>query len=282
MIRTSTKPRANCLATIALLGLMLFVMGCAAATSQTEATATPIPPAERPRNPTYEVTRGEVVDQVQFSGRIAPVVEKALSFGMDGRIRGIYVERNEFATTGQLLAELEVVEDLKRQLSLDELALRKAQVNVSMAELALKMAKDQAAFSDDEIALAEANLEAARALLDTAVGAESSAGNLLTMGQINLEQAQSELAHAQEAYDKAWDPGRDWELDIDYRKEALENERADTSHRLEQAQRDLRTAQANLNFTAGGLSNDSSASAQAALVSAEMAVGPGAGRLRRL
>ena len=263
MKRLPTWPRANYVATAALLivaSLMLFMVGCEAGTAQLEATATPIPPPERPRNPIYEVTRGEVVDQVQFSGRVAPVLEKKLFFRMDGRIREHYVERNEQVTAGQILAELEIVEDLGRQVSLDELALRRAQVSVSMAELALEMAKDEATFSDDEIAIAEANLEAAKASLETAVGAEATAGNLLTMGQIGLEEAQSNLLDAQEAYNTAWDPGRDWELDIDYRKEELENEREGTSRYLEQAQRDLRTAQANYNLTAGGLSYDNSVS----------------------
>jgi RND family efflux transporter MFP subunit len=257
---------------IILAGPVLFLVGCEVETGQPAATATPIPPPERPRNPTYEVEHGEVIDQVQFSARVAPVLEKNLFFRTDGRIREHYVERNEEVTAGQILAELEIVEDLKRQVSLDELALHRGQLSVSMAELALAMARDEAAFSDDEIKLAEANLEAAKASLETAVGAEATAGNLLTMGQIGLEEAQSNLANIQEAYNKAWDPGRDWELDIDYRKEELENEREGTSRSLEQAQRDLRTAQANYNLAAGGLSNDNSVSAQAAIISAEMAL----------
>jgi multidrug efflux pump subunit AcrA (membrane-fusion protein) len=262
----------NEIALLVVAVLMLFLVGCGNEATQVEATATPIPLAERPRNPTYEVARGEVVDQVQFSARVAPVLEEKLFFRTDGRIREIFVERDDQATAGQLLADMEQVEALERQLSADELALRRAQITLSMAELALEMANAQAAFADDDIELAEANLAAAMARLEMAEGAEASTGNLLTMGQIGLEQAQSNLDDAQNAYDTAWDPGRDWELDIDYRKEELKNERDNTSRQLEQAKRDLRAEQANYNLTAGGLSNDDSMSAQAALISARLAL----------
>jgi len=57
--------------------VLTMVTGCAVGTSQAEeATPTPIPTPIVPVKPTYRVQRGEVIDSIEFSGRIAPVVEE--------------------------------------------------------------------------------------------------------------------------------------------------------------------------------------------------------------
>ena len=63
--------------TAALLVTLIAVTGCSGAAQEREdATPTPIPTPIVPVKPTYRVQRGEVIDSIEFSGRIAPVVEE--------------------------------------------------------------------------------------------------------------------------------------------------------------------------------------------------------------
>lgn len=132
-------------------------------------TPTPIPTAIVPRRPTYNVQSGEVVKELTFSGRISPVIEEQLFFRSSGRIRAVYVRRNDVVEKGTLLAEFEidllerelasatleleqatgVLEAAQRDLDYD---LRVAQINVDMQQIRLedlqsKIPPDQAAIA---------------------------------------------------------------------------------------------------------------------------------------
>ena len=96
-------------------------------------TPTPIPPAIVPIKPTYTVQRGEVVDRLEFSGRISPVLEEDLFFRSSGRVRAVLAKRNEMVTTGQVLAELEI-DGLERELEGAQLELERAQVRLVQAD----------------------------------------------------------------------------------------------------------------------------------------------------
>lgn len=96
-------------------------------------TPTPIPTAIVPVKPTYTVQRGEVVSQLEFSGRISPVVEEDLFFRTDGRVRTVLARRNDLVTAGQILAELEI-DGLERNLETAQLELERAQVRLAQAE----------------------------------------------------------------------------------------------------------------------------------------------------
>jgi len=118
-------------------------------------TPTPIPTAIVPVKPTYTVKRGEIVKELEFSGRIAPVIEEDLFFRNSGRVRSIFSKRNELVKEGQILAELEI-DPLERELESAELELERAKVR-------LEQAQDAHAY---DLAVAEANLEMARIRLD--------------------------------------------------------------------------------------------------------------------
>jgi multidrug efflux pump subunit AcrA (membrane-fusion protein) len=62
---------------------------------------------------------------------------------------------------------------------------------------------------------------------------------------VALERARLALADAQEAYDQAWDPARDWELNVEWKRRALEAERESTERRLYDAGLSLKVAEAN-------------------------------------
>lgn len=208
-----------------VLIVLMVVAGCGGGPSrEEEATPTPIPTPIVPTKPTYEVKRGEVVRELEFTGRIAPVVEEELFFRTAGYVGTVYVERDDLVETGDLLAELEVI-DLKNQLL--------------QAEAALEMA-----IANNEKRLAEAEASLRSTELRLASAKADNPASQVTIAEVGLERAKIALSEAQEAYDEAWDPGRDWELDIAWKKKALENEREATERGLRQAELSLKVAEA--------------------------------------
>lgn len=122
-------------------------------------TPTPIPTPIVPTKPIYEVKQGEVVKIIQFSGRIAPVVEEELFFRAAGRVRNVYIERNDIVQPGQVLADLEI-DDLERDLISTQLELERAEQQLSEAN---QIHRDQLSRANLRLDMAEANLaDAAR------------------------------------------------------------------------------------------------------------------------
>lgn len=119
-------------------------------------TPTPIPTAIVPVKPVYTVTRGEIVHQLEFSGRISPVVEEDLYFRTGGRVRSVFFRRNDMVEAGDIIAELEI-EPLERQLDAAQLELERAQVRLAEAETALQF----------QIRTAETNIEIAQLRLQS-------------------------------------------------------------------------------------------------------------------
>jgi RND family efflux transporter MFP subunit len=165
---------------VALLVILIAVAGCGSAPSGTEdATPTPIPTPIVPIKPTYEVQRGEVVESIEFTGRIAPVVEEELFFRTAGYVEAVYVKRDDEVQAGDILAELETT-DLQNQL---------AQARADLEAIELNAAQ--------QIAEAKANLTTAELQL-----ARTKADNpeaAVTVARVDLERAQLALEDAQEA-----------------------------------------------------------------------------------
>lgn len=204
---------------------------------------TPAEEAEEPALQTTTVRKGDIVITAAGSGNLMPVAEIALGFRTGGTLVELAAAVGDDVETGQTLARL------------DDAA---AQVQMAQAEL---------------------NLEQSRSRLETArAEAGSTAADRLTSSRVNLTQAVEQLAYAQEAYNIAWDPARDWELDIKRTATALENERASTTRSLEKAQDDRQIAQANYNLALDGLQGDLQAAewavqqAKLALESAQLAL----------
>jgi len=122
-----------------ILSLSLFLSGClginnpSAQTSE-EATPTPLPTTPALAKPTYKVERGDVVEQIDFQARISPALEEELAFRTDGFVKTIYVSEGEQVTVGDVLMELEGIEELERQSRLNELDQRKVQINAEIAQ----------------------------------------------------------------------------------------------------------------------------------------------------
>src|SRR5688572_6500374 len=93
---------------------MLLLSACANGAGGSEAaTPTLIPAPEVSAKPTYEVQRGEVVRSFDFSARVLPAEQVELFFRVDGRVRTVYVERGDRVEAGQVLADLENLQDLE-------------------------------------------------------------------------------------------------------------------------------------------------------------------------
>lgn len=228
-----------------------------AETAVADATATPL--ATVPvQSGTTILADGELV-------AVSPALP--LSFTTSGRLLEIHVTPGDRVTAGDLIATLDD-EALRAAVTSAELQVTKAENSLAQAQLSLDDLLD---WEPDElaVAVAEANLAAAEADYENAQSQDATAGNNLTVARVEVEQAERGLADAQEAYDTAWDPGRDWELNIRGRKEALENEREAATRALQQAEDRLEVAQANYNLAAGGLNNDAALAAEAAVVNAQ-------------
>ena len=177
--------------TTTLLAILIVVAGCTSpAPEREEATPTPIPTPIVPTKPTYRVQRGEVVDSIEFTGRVAPVVEEDLFFRTAGYVEAIHVERDDPVQAGDVLAELETT-DLQNQLAQAQADLEAIQLN-----------------ADQRIAEAQANLLTAELRLaqiqaDDPEPAVTIAGVDLERAQLALEDA---LEARQDALDQPWLP----------------------------------------------------------------------------
>ncbi len=232
------------------------------AAPETSSTAT-----ETPR-PTLQEPAGTTI---VADGQLEPVNPNAvLSFAEAGRVQEIYVAAGDRVSAGDPIATLDD-ETLAAAVTSAELAVSQAETSLAQAKLSLE---DLLTWEPDPlaVALAEANVAAAEANLERAQAQDTAAGNSLVSAQVGVEGAELTLADAQEAYDTAWDPGRDWELGDPFRKVLLEREREATEQAVGQAENNLEVARANYNLALAGLNSDSALNAEANLASARQAL----------
>ncbi len=119
--------------------MLLSLLACSAPqtgpVAAEEPTPTPLPTAAALAKPTYTVARGDVVGLLRLTGRIAPVNEEEAFFRINGRVRNIYIEEGDAVQAGQVLADLEGIDELQRQLDRLQLNLRRSQLNAEMTRL---------------------------------------------------------------------------------------------------------------------------------------------------
>lgn len=179
-------------------------------------TPTPIPTPVVPVKPTYKVQRGEIVDEITFSGRISPVTEEELFFRASGRVRTVFAKRNEMVEEGQVLAELEI-DALERELESAELQLERAKVlldeaqgaweyqrqvaeiNVQKAQLHLSALQGQGSPDASAVASQELEVQLAQLALDRLVqeGVDPLLKNDLTRAQLDVSKLHAEIAESE-------------------------------------------------------------------------------------
>ena len=218
-------------------------------------------PTQAPRTGTTVLADGQLV-------AVKPVLP--LSFVVNGRLMKIHVQAGDVVEEGAILATLDETA-LSEAVTQAELQVAQAETTMAQAQLSLE---DLENWEADEmvVALAETNLTVAEANYENALTQDSAAGNSLTSAAVAIDQAARSVADTQEAYDKAWDSARDWELGDPWRKEWLENEREATTRAVQNAEEGLAVARANYNLTSAGLNNDSALNAEAGIASAQQAL----------
>jgi RND family efflux transporter MFP subunit len=99
-----------------------------------EITPTPLPTQQALAKPTYTVERGDVVEEIAFQARISPKLAEELAFRTDGFVQTMYVNEGDQVKAGDVLMELEGIEELERQAQLNDLDMRKVQINAEIAQ----------------------------------------------------------------------------------------------------------------------------------------------------
>jgi len=127
-----------------LAAMTLLPAACSAGAAADAPTSTPLPTPIVPVKPVYTVKRGDVINSISFTGRITPVVQQSLFFKTDGRVRTVYVKEGDSVKKGDVLADLEVMSSLSRQQALGQLAIQRAQIQLDIANLALKQSTSSA------------------------------------------------------------------------------------------------------------------------------------------
>ncbi|MCB8965856.1 MAG: efflux RND transporter periplasmic adaptor subunit [Chloroflexota bacterium] len=236
---------------------------------------------------------GEIVVSATGAGTVIAASEVELSFASSGQLTELLVQIGDEVKAGDVLARIDDTDaqqslvNAQLQLaqaamqtdasatqtgvSFDDISVEEAQINLELAQADLDDLLNWEA-DPDEIALAEANLAAAEASYNAARGQEAASSTNISVEAISVDQAERNLADAQAAYDTAYDPGRDWELNDSRHADALEAERERADAALLQAQESLQIANLNYSATVSSVNHSSSTSAQSNLLSAQQAL----------
>jgi HlyD family secretion protein len=175
------------------------------------------------------VERGTLLVSVSASGGVEPQTTAELTFEMPGRVADVQVRVGDSVQSGDVLAQLDT-----RQMALQAQQARSA-LSITEAQLAQLKAEPR----PEEIAAAEADLQAATAQVDGAAASLAQLRGGATDAQIAAAEAQ--VAQAELQHKLA-------QLDFD-----RVNSTSDDEDRIEQAAYDLRTAEKSLAAAQAGL-----------------------------
>lgn len=186
--RFGMRPALPLLALLAALALgacdfSLLPQGRSTEVAANEPTPTPIPTRIVPLKPTYTVMEGEIIKDLVFNGRIAPVREEGLFFRTSGRLLAVYFKRNDLVKEGDLIAELE-------QEGLDQ-AREGAQLDLVRAQAQLDKAQQEIDF---QVNMAQIDLDIAELRLIDIVQNEPAGSVAIAVQRKNVERAQLRLA----------------------------------------------------------------------------------------
>ena len=181
--------------------VIIALTSCNSAASDANVTPTSIPTPIVPSKPVYEVQRGDVIKELEISGRISPVQEKELFFREGGYLEKVTVSKGDSVTAGQVIAELENLADLERQRTLNQYQVRLAELDLADAQLDLELFEIN--LPDPETIQAEALqavIEAERALRDAQTAYNRTQ---TTVNQNSIDAAYAQVVLAKNELDKA-------------------------------------------------------------------------------
>lgn len=177
---------------------------------------------DEPTLQTATVLRGDIVIFASGSGNLMPASELNLGFRTGGTLVELLLEVGDKVSSGDVLARLDDT-NARNQLA-------QAQINLETAQLRLSDVETNAENLDDP--------------------------DRLTSTRIGLDQAITGVEDAQEQYDEAFDPARDWELNDPKRSDRLLAERDGAERAVQRAQDSLEIASSQYNLTLSSLEND--------------------------
>ncbi|MBN1316539.1 MAG: HlyD family efflux transporter periplasmic adaptor subunit [Anaerolineales bacterium] len=265
---------------LGLIGSMLVLLAACSGQAdplapESQPSPTPLPTPIIPEKSTYVVQLGSVVRTLEFTGRASPVKEQELYFQADGYVSDVFVERGDWVNGGDLLVQLDI-SSLDSQLEQLKISLETAKNNLEEAELDLA----------DSLVQAQRTLENAQAQLEKAENIDNPLTRL--NANIALEDAREAVTNAEEAYAVAWEPARDWELQMTKPScltgqggnvactgtplaDKLESERESTVNNLAETKQSLTIAQLEYNQTIANMNLDYESMLQE-IESAELAI----------
>ncbi len=147
-------------------------------------------PADAPEYVLEKAVIGDIVQTVSVTGSIKAEPTIDLHFQKNGTVEDIYVDEGQLVKAGDVLAVLE-----NRALSLE---VKRNKANVTYATAQYNQLKGGT--KSEEVRIAEAELASTRAAFDATV---SEQGNILTIGESNIELAQIAYKQAQDNLDAA-------------------------------------------------------------------------------
>ncbi|KPL06460.1 hypothetical protein AMJ86_08425 [bacterium SM23_57] len=259
----------------AFLLMILILTGCNNAAPDANATPTSIPTQIVPSKPVYEVQRGDVIKELEFSGRISPVQEKELFFREDGYVKKVYAAKGDTVTAGQVIAELENLPDLERQKALNQYQVRLAELD--LADVQLDFELFELSLPDPETLQAEALqavIEAEKAVQDAEAAYNRTQ---TTVGQTTIDAAYAQMVLAENELDhakKAFEPYAG--------KPATNLTRAHLQSQLSAVQQEYDAAVRQYNALTGTTSELDQALAESNLISAQIALTKAESELERL
>ncbi len=258
---------------------------------------------------TAPVRQGDITISATGAGTVIPAEEIVIGFNGGGVLKELLVSIGDKVSAGDILARLdstsaeEQVANAELQLtqaimqtdanatdagvSFNDVSVQQAQLSLDQAQKALDELLNWEP-DEDDIAQAQASLDAAQASYNAAVGQESASSSEIKLKQLDLEDAQRAVSEAQEAYDTAYDPGREWELYIDDPScrtgeqfpnctgepysDNIKRERDSADSAVQRAQENLTVAQINYDAAVSSTNQSSSTNAQSSVLGAELAL----------
>ena len=177
-----------------LLFLIVTLSACSIQPSRqanngAQAQPTLVPTSVAAAKSTYTVKSGAVVYEVDFNGRIAPVIEETLSFPTDGVVTAVHVKRDDSVEVGDPIADLDTQ-------AITE-ALTQAQTELKIAQARLESTTAQIERDQNRAAI---QLEIAQLNLDHAIN--NAGANPTEDEQFGIKMLELQLALKQLDFDE--------------------------------------------------------------------------------